>query len=332
MAFPDTLDDIETSQGFDGVLRDQAILALQAKVGINGSTVASSLDYKVAAGDPTGTTWYVDAYDGSDSASGLNWANAFLTMGNALGSVASGDTIRFRGKVTEHLTTPVQVHDVTILGAATRPRHADAQPADPTGRSHGASWQPPASATTPLLKIIQQGWVVANILFDAPAAGPCIQLSTTGGSGDDERSGGHATIVGNRFCNGETGIEDDGGTYHSLVAYNLFDTLTYGYNCISTGSDIPTNNLYKGNEFMNNTNHFTSSQRRSVLKGNTFMKHTTDSIDLQANSGQGEYNAVVGNFLGGTYTNEGGYTAASNDEWMGNYNVAGLTAANPAPA
>ena len=77
--------------------------------------------------DPPGTTYYVDAYDGDNNNDGRAWATPFLTMAAAFAVLSSGDTIRFRGKVTEQLTTPVQVFDVTVIGDANRPRHADAR-------------------------------------------------------------------------------------------------------------------------------------------------------------------------------------------------------------
>ena len=52
-------------------------------------------------------------------------------------------------------------------------------------------------------------------------------------------------------------------------------------------------------------------------------------IDLSGTSSYG--NQVHGNFLGGTYSGAGCYgVGATGDDWGGNYNIAGITGANPA--
>ena len=284
--------------------------------------------------DPTGTTYYVDAYDGINGNDGKSWERPFLTMAKAFTSVASGDTIYFRGKVLEQLTAPVQVHDVTVIGASNRSRHADSAPADPTGKSHGASWQPPASpaATTPCVKVLQQGWTFANFLFDAPADAAAVQLHSDDGSGNAERDASHASFYNVKFANGQSGIECTGGQSHVLVDDCEFNALTNGIKGMDTGVRIPSYWDIRDSRFVNNTNHVITSLSFSVIKGNTFAKHTTDGIQAKYNSSQGEYNTVWGNYLSGTYSISGGYTPAANDEWAGNFNSlsGGITAADPA--
>lgn len=284
------------------------------------------------AGDTNyGNTYFVDPNTGADGRTGDSWETALDTMEEAFTRLSSGDTIFFRGKVKEQVTAPVQVFDVTIIGAANRPRHADAAP---VGSESAASWVPPDSPTssTPLLKVLQQGWTVANCLFDAPSDAAAILLSSTGGSGDAERDATHFSAVGVKFANGQSGIEDTGGTHHLLIDDCEFNALTNGYKCNSTGIRVPSYNTIRDSYFVNNTNHIVSSMNYSVLHGNTLIKHTTTAINLAANSSQGEYNSVWGNALGGTYSIAGGYTPGANDEWGGNFNSlsGGVTAADPA--
>lgn len=283
-----------------------------------------------------GSVWYVDAVDGQDGNDGTSWEQPLLTMNEAFQTdrVTSGDTIIFRGKILEQINTPVQVADVTIIGAAPYPRHADTQPVDPDGRSHGASWQPPASptATTPLLGVRQQGWRFVNILFDGPSDDACVELLSTGGSGDDERDPSHAQFIGCKFANGQEGIKDTGGSHHVLVDSCEFNALTTAILTASTGIRVPSYWLIQDSHFVNNTNHIKISSNYGVVRNNTFIKHTTTAIDLKTVSSQGEYNAVYGNALGGTYSIAGGYTPGANDEWGGNWNSlsGGVTAADPA--
>ena len=82
-----------------------------------------------------GRAWFVDTSYGGNG-TGKSPKTAFSTMQRAFDNVQSGDVIYFVGKVTEQLVTPVQVFDVTVVGAGNRPRHADATP---DGGNHAAS-------------------------------------------------------------------------------------------------------------------------------------------------------------------------------------------------
>lgn len=276
-----------------------------------------------------GATYYVNTVSGSDSYGGGSWGQAKATMAAALALCASGDTIYLVGRVSEHCTTPVNVFDVSIIGMSQKPRHADASPA---GGNKSAQWQPPAGAATPLLKIIQQGWRVENILFDAPAAAAAIQLFRDGGAGDAERDASHATIKGCRFVGGATGIEDSGGCGHVLVEDNDFNDLTHGIkNVTGAGIGQPLFRwTIRNNRFRSNTNHIVAAGEEAHIIDNVFGTFTTMSIDLNGGTGQ---NVIARNALAGTYSIVGGYRkAAADDEWGGNFNSisGGVTAAVPA--
>ena len=281
-----------------------------------------------------GTVHYVDAVDGANGNDGLSWERPLLTMAQAFTNCTSGDTIIFRGKVLEQINTPVQVHDVTIIGAAPYPRHADTQPVDPDGRTHGASWQPPASptATTPLLGVRQQGWRFINILFDGPADDACVELLSTGGSGNDERDPSHAQFIGCKFANGQDGILDTGGSHHVLVQGCEFNALTTAIKTASTGVRVPSYWTVEDNIFINNTNHIDVSSNFGVFRRNVFGKFTTTALKTTTVSSQGGDNVITDNLLGGTYSNGGGYTGASSDQWFGNRAdvSGGITQGDPA--
>src|SRR5688572_5988810 len=78
------------------------------------------------APNPYGRVLFVDGNRGGAGNNGRASGRAFLTMAQAMSSVASGDTIYLRGNITENIIAPAGIFDVTIIGAGNRPRHADA--------------------------------------------------------------------------------------------------------------------------------------------------------------------------------------------------------------
>ena len=283
--------------------------------------------------DPSrGTTYFVDTADGANGNDGKSWDRPFLTMAKAFTTVRSGDTIRFRGKVTEELTTPAQVFDVTVIGDANRPRHADTTPVDIGGRTHGASWGVPGTPTsnTPLVKVQNQGWTFANILFDAHSDSPAVQLFSDAGSGNDERDASHASFYGCRFTGSQEGIESVGGQVNVLIDDCQFVSLTTAIVSTNTAVRVCQDWTIRNCRINTNTNHITLSLVRGQIgPNNNFGKFTTRAIDLTHTSGQGSDNDVFGNYLSGTYAHAA-YQDATGDSWRGNFTEAGVTAANPA--
>ncbi len=282
-----------------------------------------------------GRHWFVDAKIGSDGNSGRRRDRPFQTMSKAFTSVDSGDVIYARGKIKEQLTTPAGVFDVTIVGAANRPRHADdhSESSSPGRGSSSATWLQPDSATasTPLLKVQQQGWRVVNFLFGAgPASTASILLFRDGGSGDDERDASHFHISGCRFSAPVIGIQDSGG----CAFVRIEDTMIHGATTAAinnvTGAGIGTLLLWQilRNQLHDNAIGIDLSSSQASIVGNVIGKFTTTGINLTG----GSDNVVTGNTLYGTYSIAGGYTAGTNDEWGGNYNSlsGGVTAADPA--
>jgi len=246
-----------------------------------------------------GNTWYVDAFAGNTSATdGTTWDSAYGTMAQAFAVIASGDRIFFSGKIKEQLTTPVQVFDVAVIGIGNRPRHADATP---VGGNLGANtWTAPDSPTaaTPLCKVLQQGWLFANILFAAPSDSAAVQLYRDAGAGNDERDSGHASFIGCRFASGSGGINDTGGNQNVLVRGNRFEALT-GY-CIQGVGNIGVGQsdwLIEDNVFDGFTNGVKIAAFGCVIQNNTFSDGGTPTTTfvLNTSNGGGSDNHIINN-------------------------------------
>jgi hypothetical protein len=281
-----------------------------------------------------GRYWFVDAKVGSDGNRGNSADRPFQTMDKAFDNIDSGDVIIFRGKIREELTTPAGVFDVTIIGAANQPRHADdhSESSSPGRGSSSATWTTPASPTaaTPLLIVQQQGWKFYNFLWDGPSDAAALQLFRDGGADDAERDASHAHILGCKFVAGQNHIEFKGGLSQVVLEENLFFGATADSILETVGAGIGTNNYHRflNNAWHNNESHIDMAANYATIRGNTFGKKTTDGINL----GGGSENVVTLNYLYGTYSIAGGYTAGTNDEWAGNFNslAGGVTASDPA--
>lgn len=266
-----------------------------------------------------GRVWYVDAKTGADGNSGKRRDRPFLTMSKALAQLDSGDTILFRGKVREQLETPAGVFDVTIIGAANRPRHADDHTEENGARgSSAALWTLPASAVadTPLLRVNQQGWRFANFLMAATTSQVCLDMyrNADESPASDERDASHFDVVDMRFAAAGIHIRFNGGPNFGTIRESMFQGATTAI-ANTTGSGAGTNGYTRilNSYFVENTNHVVVPLNKSLVKGCTFGLFTTKALDLTNGIGT---NQVVGNFMSGDY--DGGYVAASGDNWIGN--------------
>ena len=253
------------------------------------------------AANPPGKIYYVDPNSGVDTDDGRSWEKAFLTMSKALTSVASGDTIYFRGKVREQLTAPDQIFDVTIIGSGNRPRHADSTPAN--GELAANTWTTPASGATtaPLLKVTQQGWRFINILFAGPSDDDCVELFRDSGATDAERDAGHAEFIGCRFASGYNGINDSGGVVDVLVQDCRFEALT-NFCILGVGNIGVGQSDWKivDNTFDGFTNGVKITAYGCRIQNNTFTDGETPTTTVVlnlANNGTGTDNFIVGNYF-----------------------------------
>lgn len=281
-------------------------------------------------GSAFSTWWFVDGNLGSNGYPGTSPMEPFLTMARAFQFVGSGDVICFRGNIAEQIQTPAGVFDVTILGGANQPRHADAH----TGNNgySAATWKTPSSPTaaTPLLTIRQQGWRLVNFLMDGPSDAPALRLFRDGGAGDAEDDASHAWIQFMKFVAAQNHIDFNGGLSQCVVDGCLFFGATADSINETVGAGIGTNNYHRfsNNVWMNNATHIDIGLNYGSIYGNTFGPFSSVSIDLRT----GNNNAIWLNQFAGTYSNVGGYYAGTGDEWGGNFNSlsGGVTAADPA--
>ncbi len=292
-----------------------------------------------------GNTWFVNgsstanrnAYSymapGSNGNDGTSPQTPFLTMAKAFTVIKNGDVINFIGKITEQLTTPVQVFDVTINGCGNS-RHADSTPAG--GQYAAAQWAATGlTAATANIRVLQQGWKFSNFLMTAvDTNAACIELVRNAASGDSERDASHAKILGMRFSGAGVGIRCGvAGTFTEIpynveVAFNQFDNMTTAIKGAIEGNQwyIHDNNLAP------NTNQIIVPLRNSCITRNNIGAFTaaanSGGIDLTGGAGS---NQVCLNNLSGTYSIAGGYKVANaDDNWYGNASSAGFTASDPA--
>lgn len=274
---------------------------------------------------PYGRVLFVDGNRGSDGNSGKETGRAYKTMAQAMANVSSGDVIYLRGNITENIIAPAGIFDVTIMGTSPRPRHADAH----TGNNgySAATWKALVTSD-PLLTLRQQGWAIQNILFACPTTDAALDFIRDAAAGDAERDSSHAVVRGCRFAGGQDAIRISGteNVFNVLVEGNMFHDQT-GTSIVSSGGYAHRWQI-RDNEFVANANHIDVGFTQAVIRDNNFGKFTTKSIDLTG----GANNVVTRNHLSGTYTNGGGYTAGTDDEWGGNFNsiTGGVTAADPA--
>lgn len=273
--------------------------------------------YDVGQARP-GKSWFVDALGGLDSNDGKSWDRAFLTMAAAFAQVESGDTIYFTGKVREQLTTPVQVFDVTIIGAGNRPRHADAEPT-PIGGSSGATWTTPASGSTddPLLTVLQQGWRIENFVMAGHATDACVYLSRDAGAGDAERDASHFEAVNIRFASGQDGIEGVGMPYNVGIYGCTFHDLT-GHCIKQSGVAVAAPYRWQivGNRFAGCANWIGAiTAHQFEIRDNVVVEITTPGIDTSGGAG---HNVIVDNMfdiLAASFDPVGGFTGHASDVW-----------------
>lgn len=327
-----------------------------------GNFMASLKDFVARGGNVnglnpaiTGRIWYVNANSetdrgerkgpiGSDSNSGRTPNNPFATVARAFEFVDCYDIIVLDGVIREQVVAPLGVLDVTIIGAANRPRQAT-NSGVPTGG--GASWLSPTTpvATTPLLELIEQGWTIANIQMAPVASSACIRLTRLEDTVKPDAS--HASILGCYFVGGGAngiGIEDNGGCGGVLVAGCRFQALgDSALKGLNTAIAVPLawqigGQGANGNRFQQNLNDIKMSLSYGAIENNKFMTAgsgaTNKVISTTAVAVQGGNNHILLNQFSNTEAEiapGSGYTGAASDTWM-NYvnNQAALAFGQPA--
>lgn len=254
---------------------------------------------------------------------------SFATFAALAPNLKNRDLIYLSGVLQEQATAPAGIRDVTILGAANRPRQATSGGV-PTGG--GASWLAPTTpvALTPLLILREQGWQIENIQFAPVASSACIRLARAETTALNDAS--HAIIRDCYFVGGGAagiGIEDVGGCSRVLIEDNRFELLTgTAIKGISTGIAVPLGWVVRRNQFLRNTNAIAMSSSQGLVADNYFNQAANDAnnkINLVSVAAQGDLNMVLMNFfsdLAANVTIAKGYKPGTTDVWR-NYMVDG---------
>jgi hypothetical protein len=282
-------------------------------------------------GGEYGSRWFVDGNRGDDDNNGRSADKPFLTMNAAFSSIQSGDTIYVRGNIREQLTTPAGVFDVKVIGPSPVTRHPDAHTSN--GGYSSARWNAPASptASTPLVKVQQQGWIFKDILFtgDENDGVGCIQLFRDGGAGDAERDGSHAQIIGCRFAGGLYGIQDSGGCARVFIyGDNEFQQFSESDNdaivsVVGAGIGTLWGWKIKGNTFQANHTDIDAALTGAQIVGNHFVLTSlgvTNTVAIDTTGGS--RNLIAQNYMYSA-SNAAGINArfvvGSNDIYSDNY-------------
>ena len=264
-----------------------------------------------------GYHYFVDSVSGSNSYGGRSWRTALSTLTYALTVVAAHDVIHLSGSFNEAVTVPYALNDLTIIGGDYNRRTARLKYG--TGGS-------------PVITVRAERVSLLNLFMEAPSDSSAIAV---------ERSGGSTTYYANNtliknieFWTGKMGVDFGREGSHNVsiedcVFRNMRAASAKAIGATVNGS--PVRATIKRCTFRGNINHVVVALIDSDIIDCHFMdassqsQSTTDKINLT----NGSDNQIVGNQLSGTYSNAGGYTAGSNDNWVGNFIAGGVTTANP---
>jgi len=245
--------------------------------------------------------------------------NAFTTFADLAPNLRSRDTIILSGVLREQALAPLGVFDVSVIGAANRPRQAT-NGGVPTGG--GASWLAPAApvATTPLIELREQGWTFENIQFAGHSDDACIKMHCEETATYPDAS--HLTLRNCRFTGGLIGLEDYGGASNVLIEDCSFEDLAgAGGGAIvvtNQGIRIPSRWTVRNNRFLPSVNGIIGAWVDSRFENNSFSEMTTAVINL-ASGNTGLRNMLLCNRFSvnnAGFDPGGGYTGNATDIWV----------------
>lgn len=259
---------------------------------------------------------------GSDGNDGLSPLSPFATVDRVFDFLKSYDTIVLDGVIREQVVAPLNVYDVTVIGAANTPRQATSS-GSPTGG--GACWLPPTSPTaaTPLLELRAQGWAIVNVEFTPHTSSAAIRLTRS--ASVDTTDAGHFQILNCMFGanggSGQIGIEDNGGCGFGLIDTCRFQGLTTAIKGLNTAAAVPQMWRITNNRFNANTNAIGMSLTEGLVDNNFIRQAANDTnfkINLIAVSAQGSNNQVLFNIFSDAAANvtiAKGYKPGTGDVW-----------------
>ena len=262
---------------------------------------------------------------GSDANNGLSPTTPLATMARAFALIYNttgtqyveqvGATIVLIGTIREQVTAPI-VKNVTIVGASPQPYQGTDSGAD--NGAGCACWLAPTSptASTPLLTIVEQGWVLRNIMFGTVASTPSVRFKGLETAAFPDAS--HAIVDGCMFATqGLTAEDGIGGynLYNCRFTNNTFQGLS---GTAIKGEDVsirtPASNVIEGNFFRECANAINMPMNYGRIVGNFFKDVTTLQIDINA----GADNFVSLNFFDKTQANISiaqGFVGNASDIW-----------------
>jgi len=261
--------------------------------------------------------------------------NAYSDITSIKANLRSRDLIVIGGVLREQFQAPLDIYDLTFLGAANRPRQSTSGGV-PTGG--GASWLAPTSpvAVTPLCELRAQGAEFHNIQFAGASDAAAIRLTRS--ASVDTIDASHASFVNCYFLAGLNGIEDNGGSGGVLVDRCRFQGQTgTALLSLNTGAAIPLSWQVQDSRFQQNLHDIRMSLSFAVIERNKFMiagaaGHTVINDTFIAV--QGGDNMILLNQFNNPEAEIApatGFTGAASDTWM-NYvdNQAALAFGQPA--
>lgn len=280
-----------------------------------------------------GRIWYVQGEtptqttggqpQGSDSNTGRSPLSPFATIARALTFIDDFDVIVLGGVFREQVVAPV-VYDITVIGAANDPRQSTNGGVATGG---GASWLAPASpaATTPLIRVLAQGWRFINIQFAPVAASACITFDRRETVAIPDSS--HGSVLGCYFSTGgANGIGIEGIEVKKIrIENNIFEALTgaTGAGIKTTaglGIAAPSHWRIRNNKFVQGVVDMNClSLNFSEIMDNTFF--STNPIEggtrITLIGSTGRNRVLNNNFsdIAADVTIAKGYTPAANDVW-----------------
>lgn len=263
-------------------------------------------------------TWYLFPQGGGPRGS-------FTTFADLAPNLRSRDTILISGVLREQAVCPVGVLDVSVIGVSNQPRQAT-NGGIPTGG--GASWLAPTTpvATTPLLRVIEQGWSFQNIQFAPVAGAACLTFDRRETSIIPDSS--HAQVLGCYFSGG--GANGIGIEAIEIKDLNIedcnFEAVSNGVTgaAIKTtagaGIAAPSHWIVRRNKFVQNVVDMNClSLNFSLICDNYFLATNPieGGIRITLIGSTGRNRVLNNNFsdIAADVTIAKGYTPAANDVW-----------------
>lgn len=274
----------------------------------------------------------VNPHQGSNSNSGRAPNNAFATIAKALAVVDSYDIVILSGIFREQVVAPVGPYDITIMGSANDPRQATSSGVATGG---GSSWLAPASpaATTPLIRVISQGWRFLNLQMAPVAASACITFDRRETAAIPDSS--HGSVEGCYFSTGGASgfgveiieckkIRIEGCTFEALTGASGTGIKSTAGGGIANASHMTVRNC----KFVQNINDINTVMDFGLIEKNVFF--STNPIEagirIKLSGGNGRNRVLMNQFsdVAADVTIAKGYTPGTSDVWN-NY-VAGTAA------